>query len=56
MGKKKTQNDAPFVCFFTGVNINNATVTKADILCTNGIIHAINAVLVPSDIIPPTQG
>jgi transforming growth factor-beta-induced protein len=29
------------------VMINDATVTKADIECSNGIIHAIDAVLMP---------
>ena len=32
----------------TGVFINNAKVTVADVLCTNGVIHVINAVLMPS--------
>jgi uncharacterized surface protein with fasciclin (FAS1) repeats len=30
-----------------GASVNGAKVTKADIKATNGIIHAINAVLVP---------
>lgn len=30
------------------VKINNATVTKADILCTNGVIHVIDTVILPS--------
>lgn len=30
-----------------GVRINNAKVTKADILCTNGVIHVIDTVLLP---------
>jgi len=29
------------------VTVNNAAVTKADILCTNGVIHVINTVLLP---------
>jgi len=29
------------------VKINNATVVKADIECTNGVIHVIDAVLMP---------
>jgi len=31
--------------------INNATVTKADIIASNGIIHVVNEVLIP----PPTD-
>ena len=30
-----------------GVKINDATVTQADIECTNGVIHAIDTVLMP---------
>lgn len=30
-----------------GVRINNATVIKADIECTNGVIHVIDTVLLP---------
>jgi len=30
-----------------GVKVNNATVTQADILCDNGIIHVIDTVLMP---------
>jgi uncharacterized surface protein with fasciclin (FAS1) repeats len=33
------------------VMVNNATVVKADILCTNGVIHVIDTV-----IMPPTGG
>jgi uncharacterized surface protein with fasciclin (FAS1) repeats len=29
------------------VMINNATVTKADIICDNGVIHVIDTVLMP---------
>lgn len=32
-----------------GVKINNSTVTTADIEATNGVIHVIDQVLVPSD-------
>lgn len=31
-----------------GVSVNGAHVTTADIECTNGVIHAIDAVLLPS--------
>jgi uncharacterized surface protein with fasciclin (FAS1) repeats len=30
-----------------GVMVNNANVTKANIVCTNGVIHAIDTVLMP---------
>jgi uncharacterized surface protein with fasciclin (FAS1) repeats len=30
-----------------GVEINNAKVIKADIVCSNGVIHVINKVLLP---------
>ena len=29
------------------VKVNNATVTKTDIMATNGVIHVINGVLIP---------
>jgi uncharacterized surface protein with fasciclin (FAS1) repeats len=29
------------------VMINNATVVKADIACTNGVIHVIDTVIMP---------
>jgi transforming growth factor-beta-induced protein len=32
----------------TGIKINNASVTKADILCSNGVIHVIDTVLLPA--------
>ena len=32
-----------------GVKINNAKVVKTDIVCKNGVIHVIDAVLLPSD-------
>jgi uncharacterized surface protein with fasciclin (FAS1) repeats len=31
-----------------GAKINGATVTKADIKCTNGVIHIIDTVLMPA--------
>lgn len=37
----------------SGVKINNATVVTADILATNGVVHIIDKVLIPSDIIIP---
>ena len=30
-----------------GVTVNGATVTAADIVCSNGVIHVIDAVLLP---------
>jgi len=33
------------------VMINNATVTKADIMASNGVIHVIDTVLLPKDIV-----
>ena len=30
-----------------GVKVNNATVTQADIMCDNGVIHVIDTVLLP---------
>ena len=30
-----------------GVKIDNANVTKADIICDNGVIHVIDAVILP---------
>jgi len=32
----------------SGVTVNGAKVTKADIGCTNGVIHVIDAVLLPA--------
>ena len=31
----------------SGVKVNEATVTKADIECSNGVIHVIDTVLMP---------
>ena len=31
-----------------GVKIGAATVTKADIACSNGVIHVIDTVLIPA--------
>lgn len=38
------------------VKINDATVTQADMMATNGIIHAIDTVLMPSDLASGTSG
>ena len=31
-----------------GVKVSTATVTKTDIVCSNGVIHIIDSVLIPS--------
>ena len=31
-----------------GVKVNNANVIKTDILCDNGVIHVIDAVMLPN--------
>jgi uncharacterized surface protein with fasciclin (FAS1) repeats len=33
-----------------GVKVNDATVTQADVEASNGVIHVIDAVLVPSTV------
>ena len=45
----KTVNGAEIAINATadGVQINDATVTTADIICSNGIIHVIDAVILP---------
>ena len=35
------------------VKINAATVTKADVIADNGVVHIIDAVLIPDDFEPP---
>lgn len=37
-----------------GVKVNNATVTTPDVAASNGVIHVIDAVLIPSDVDPST--
>lgn len=49
--KVKTLNGKSFTLHTTkGVQINKSTVVKTDIMCTNGVIHVIDTVL-----LPPTQ-
>ena len=36
-------------CFFAGVKVNQANVIEADIGATNGVIHAIDKLLVPPE-------
>lgn len=33
-----------------GVMVNNATVIAADVMASNGVIHGINAVILPPDV------
>ncbi|KAL4230540.1 hypothetical protein ACF0H5_010922 [Mactra antiquata] len=40
----------------SGVMVNNATVIEADMLATNGVVHAIDHVLLPQDINQVAQG
>jgi uncharacterized surface protein with fasciclin (FAS1) repeats len=37
-----------------GVTVNGANVTLADVLASNGVIHVIDAVLLPPDVDPST--
>jgi len=37
----------PVVSTSSGVKVDSATVVKADILCSNGVIHVIDAVMLP---------
>ena len=50
-GKKLTpasvQGEQLHVDGTNGVTVNGAKVVKADIACTNGVIHVIDAVLLP---------
>jgi LPXTG-motif cell wall-anchored protein len=34
-----------------GVKVNNATVTQADVMASNGVIHVIDTVLLPPDMV-----
>jgi len=35
-----------------GVKVNGATVTATDIIASNGVIHVIDAVILPPDVDP----
>ncbi len=50
MTSAKTVNGQPVTISATGgtVMVNNAKVTKADIMCSNGVIHVIDTVLMPN--------
>jgi transforming growth factor-beta-induced protein len=39
----------------SGVKINASTVTTADVLASNGVVHIIDAVLLPQDVSLPTE-
>lgn len=39
-----------------GVKINGATVTAADIVCSNGVIHVIDTVLLPKNVVEIAAG
>merc|ERR1719183_2249457 len=38
----------------SSMKINNADVTKADVLASNGVVHIIDSVLIPPGFAPPT--
>lgn len=37
-----------------GVTVNGAQVIQADVMTSNGVVHAIDAVLLPPDVDPAT--
>ena len=39
--------DAKIMTMGTGIMVNNATVLKSDMVATNGVIHSIDAVMMP---------
>ena len=47
-GKKTAEgSDAKIMMMGSGIMVNNANVTKADIMASNGVIHVIDAVMLP---------
>jgi len=47
-GKKTAEgSEARIMMMGSGIMVNNANVTKADILASNGVIHIIDAVMLP---------
>jgi transforming growth factor-beta-induced protein len=53
-GKVTTLNgEAVTVDLANGVMINNAKVTTANVLATNGVVHIIDKVLIPSNLVLP---
>jgi uncharacterized surface protein with fasciclin (FAS1) repeats len=55
--KLKTVNGAELTVTVNenGVTINNGLVSTADILCDNGVIHAISSVLIPKSVLTPEE-
>ncbi|MGL4439921.1 MAG: fasciclin domain-containing protein [Bosea sp. (in: a-proteobacteria)] len=47
LSPKSVQGEELHVDGHGGVKVNGATVTTADIECTNGVIHVIDTVLLP---------
>ena len=45
---KSLSNESLHVDGTNGVTVNGAHVTQADIVCTNGVIHVIDKVLLPA--------
>ena len=41
-----------FAIIFAGIMVNQAHIIEADIGASNGVIHAIDAVLIPPEFIP----
>jgi transforming growth factor-beta-induced protein len=53
-GKVATVNGGEVtVDLSNGVKINDATVTSADVMATNGVVHVINKVLLPANLVLP---
>ena len=48
---KTVQGQAVKIDARTGVKVNNATVVKADIVGSNGVIHVIDTVILPPDLV-----
>lgn len=47
-GKKTAEgSEAKIMMMGTGIMVNNANVTKADIMASNGVVHIIDAVMLP---------
>ena len=49
LSPKSVQGEALSVDGTNGVKVNGATVTSADIGCTNGVIHVIDTVIMPKN-------
>jgi uncharacterized surface protein with fasciclin (FAS1) repeats len=46
-GAKTVEGQMVTIDTSNGVKVNNATVTKADVMASNGVIHVIDTVLLP---------